>query len=243
MAFNLRKFNTEADYTAATPTLNYPSVAWVTGNDSFHYDKTEPTPPEPAYGGLTVKYYIADPSVEVTLFNGGGGASSSSSGSGSGSGSGGGAMPTTMIVDGVEETPINTWRFETDGEHIVQYAFADNVINVSFYDINEITEVVVGDDITEIATLNNNGVFSQCTGITSATIGSGITYIGASAFAMCTSLTSVTINAITPPQLEGNTFTTNSNYPIYVPASAVETYQTSTSTGWSEYASRIEAIQ
>lgn len=236
MAFNLRKFNTEAEYTAAT--LNYPSVSWIVSADTVVYDKSEPTPPEPTYGGLTVKYYIEDPSVEVTLFNGGGGSSSSGSGSG-----GGGVLPSAMIVDGNEETPINTWRFDTEGEHIVQYGFEDNVIDVSFYGINEITEVVVGDDITEIATLNNNGVFSQCTGITSATIGSGITYIGASAFAMCTSLTSVTINAITPPQLEGNTFTTNSNYPIYVPASAVDAYKASTSTGWSEYASRIEAIQ
>lgn len=236
---NLRKFNTEADYSAAT--LNYPAVSWIVSADTVVYDKSEPTPPEPTYGGLTVKYYIEDASVEVTLFNGGG-ASSSGSGSGSGSG-GGGALPTTMIVDGVEETPINTWRFETEGEHIVQYGFEDNVIDVSFYGINEITEVVVGDDITEIATLTDNGVFYQCTGITSATIGSGITNIGASAFAMCASLTSVTINAITPPQLDGNVFTTNSNYPIYVPASAVEEYQSSTSTGWYIYASRIEAIQ
>lgn len=69
---NLRKFNTEADYSAATPTLNYPSVAQIVSGDTVVYDKTEPTPPEPAYGGLTVKYNISDPSVEVTLFNGGG---------------------------------------------------------------------------------------------------------------------------------------------------------------------------
>ena len=236
---NLRKFNTEAEYSAAT--LNYPSVAWIVSGDTFHYDKEEPQP-EPAYGGLTVKYYIADPSVEVTLFNGGG-ASSSSSGSDSGSG-GGGAMPTTMIVDGVEETPINTWRFETSGEHIVQYAFENNIINVSFYGINEITEVVVGDDITEIATLTNNGVFYQCTGLTSATIGSGITKIGASAFAMCGSLTSVTSLATTPPYLDsGNAFTINANYPIYVPSGSVDEYKFSTTTGWHIYASRIEAIR
>lgn len=39
---NLRKFNTEAEYSAATPTLNYPSVAWVVSGDTFHYDKSEP---------------------------------------------------------------------------------------------------------------------------------------------------------------------------------------------------------
>lgn len=37
---NLRKFQTEADYTAAT--LNYPSVAWVVSGDSFHFDNAAP---------------------------------------------------------------------------------------------------------------------------------------------------------------------------------------------------------
>lgn len=43
---NLRKFNTEAEYSAST--LSYPSVAWVVSGDTIHYDKSEPTPPEPA---------------------------------------------------------------------------------------------------------------------------------------------------------------------------------------------------
>ena len=37
---NLKKFATEADYTAAT--LNYPAVSWVTGTDTVHFDKTAP---------------------------------------------------------------------------------------------------------------------------------------------------------------------------------------------------------
>ena len=37
---NLRKFTTEADYTAAT--LNYPAVSWVTGTDTVHFDKSAP---------------------------------------------------------------------------------------------------------------------------------------------------------------------------------------------------------
>ena len=234
---NLRKFNTEAEYSAAT--LNYPAVSWIVSADTVVYDKTEPTPPAPAYGGLTVKYYIEDPSVEVTLFNGGG-ASSSSSGSGSGSGSGGGVLPTTMIVDGNEETPINTWRFETSGEHIVQYAFENNEIpNLYFADLENITSVVVGDDITSIGEVT----FSRIFDLTSVTISSGVTNIGANAFVYSNGLTSITVNSVDPPQLGGNAFVGTNNCPIYVPASAVETYQTSTSTGWSEYASRIEAIQ
>ena len=40
---NLRKFATEADYSAAT--LNYPAVSWVVSGDTVHYDKEAPTPP------------------------------------------------------------------------------------------------------------------------------------------------------------------------------------------------------
>lgn len=40
---NLKKFNSEADYSAAT--LNYPAVSWVTDTDNVHFDKSAPTPP------------------------------------------------------------------------------------------------------------------------------------------------------------------------------------------------------
>ena len=40
---NLKKFATEADYSAAT--LNYPAVSWVESGDTMHYDPTAPTPP------------------------------------------------------------------------------------------------------------------------------------------------------------------------------------------------------
>ena len=39
---NLKKFATEADYSAAT--LNYPAVSWVTATDNVHFDKSVPTP-------------------------------------------------------------------------------------------------------------------------------------------------------------------------------------------------------
>lgn len=37
---NLKKFSTEAEYSAAT--LNYPAVSWVTGTDTVHFDKAAP---------------------------------------------------------------------------------------------------------------------------------------------------------------------------------------------------------
>ena len=124
MANFINKYLDQSAYDADS-TKQFPNTSLV-GTDVV-FQMTEPTP---AFGGLTVKYNIVDPTSEVTLFNGGG-ASSSTSSSESESG-GGGAMPTTMIVDGVSETPINTWRFETAGEHIVQYEFADNVVPYQF---------------------------------------------------------------------------------------------------------------
>ena len=39
---NLRKFTTEAEYSAAT--LSYPAVSWVTSGDTLHYDLSGETP-------------------------------------------------------------------------------------------------------------------------------------------------------------------------------------------------------
>ena len=92
----LRLFQTVAEKQAAT--LDYPNVNYTIENDSLEIIAEDPTP---AFGGLTVKYNIVDPTQEVTLFNGGGGSSTSSSTSGSGSGSVR-ALPSKMYVDGAE---------------------------------------------------------------------------------------------------------------------------------------------
>jgi hypothetical protein len=266
MAKYLRLFQTVAEKEAAT--LDYPNVNYTIENDSIEILESAPVPPV-AFGGLTVKYNIADPTVEVTLFKGGGGSSSSSSSSSSESGSGGGGvMPTRMIVDGNEETPINTWRFETAGEHVVQYEFEDNVIPGGFMADGEIpaTEAIIGDDITEISfdSETNIGAFTNST-LTTATIGNGVTTIGQDAFVGCMSLTSVTIgtgittigdsafadsnhslasvtvNATTPPTLGGGAFNSAaSNFVIYVPATSVNDYKGDSD--WYEYALQIQPI-
>lgn len=236
MAHNLKKFETEAQYSAAT--LNYPAVSWVVNGHSVHFDKTAPTP---TFGGLTVYYYIDNPNVEITLFNGGGDSSSD----GGDSSGGGGALPTTMIVDGNSETPINTWRFQTAGEHIVQYGFENNEIPQGFLqDIGYATKIEIGNDITIIPDETADGKpFGNMPDLSSVTISNSITYIGRNAFYGCYSLESITVEATDPPQLDSNAFDNTNDCPIYVPASVVDEYKESTSTGWSEYASRIQAIQ
>lgn len=202
---NLRKFNTRADYESAT--LIYPAVSLIVEGNTVAFD---PEAPAPSFGGLTVYYDIDSQAIqnEIALFNGGGD-SSSSSDSESG---GGGALPATMIVDGVEETPINTWRFETAGEHIVQYTFENNEIPQSFLDgISVAKEVVVGTDI-----------------------------VGIGSVAFNVKLTSATCLSTTPPYIgDVSTFGSDQHYPIYVPSSAVNTYKTASI--WTSLASRIQA--
>ena len=207
MANFIQKFQNQSAYDAAEH--QYPNTSLV-GTDIV-FAMAAPS----AFGGLTVKYNVTqyEATQEASLFNGGG-ASSGSSESSSESG-GGGVLPSKMYVDGVEETPINTWRFETAGEHIVQYEFADNTVPQGFIDDNiaAATEVIVGDDITEI----NPSAFNK-------------------------ELTSATCLSTTPPTISSNnTFGLEQNYPIYVPAESVATYKATQH--WSSFESRIFAIQ
>lgn len=209
MSNYINKYLNQSAYDADS-TKQYPNTSLV-GTDVV-FAMTAPTP---AFGGLTVKYNVTqyEAQNEVSLFNGGG-ASSCSSESESESG-GGGALPTTMIVDGVEETPINTWRFETAGEHTVQYTFQDNTVPQSFIDGNVAAarEVIVGTDITGIGSMAFNK-----------------------------ELTSATCLSTTPPTIStDDAFGINQNYPIYVPAESLTTYKSTTT--WSSLESRIFAIQ
>lgn len=137
--------------------------------------------------------------------------------------------------------------------------------NQAFYYCSGLTNVKISDNVTII----DNGTFCGCSGLTSVTIPSGVTSIGRSAFYDCRSLTSVTIPsgvtsighqafafcesfnnvtclATTPPTLIADSFGQYINFyytnncPIYVPAASVNAYKSAT--GWSEYASRIQAI-
>lgn len=228
---NLRKFDTFEDYEEAE--LVKPAVSLIAEDDSVFFDQKEAEPE--AFGGLTVIYDIEDAS-EVTLFNGGGGGSS---GSESESG-GGGAMPTRMIVDGVDEVVISTWRFDTTGEHTVQYEFEDNTVPAGFMASNHMaTSIIVGDDIEVIGGTEDGGAFYGCGNIDIVEVGTGITEIGDYAFYYCTSMTIFSIDATTPPTLGTDVFAGHSNnLVIYVPNGEGDSYKYSS--GWSDYASYIE---
>ena len=62
---NLKKFATEADYSAAT--LNYPAVSWVVSGDTVHFDKeAQPDTPKLLIG---VEWVNAGEGANFTLYN------------------------------------------------------------------------------------------------------------------------------------------------------------------------------
>lgn len=119
-------------------------------------------------------------------------------------------------------TTINTENVTTFGEYSLAYCSLLTSVDLS-------SAVSIG-----------NYTFRECTSLTSVTVPNSVTKIGNYAFYGCRSLTSITINAVAPPTLGTDVFQNTNNCPIYVPAGSVSAYQSAS--GWSTYASRIQAI-
>lgn len=107
----------------------------------------------------------------------------------------------------------------------------------SGYQQSAMTEAIIGDCVTSIGDWS----FLGCSSMTACTIGSGTTSIGKYAFYNCSSLVGVTINRTSPPSLGNYAFNGTGSCPIYVPSGSVSSYKSAS--GWSNYSSRIQAIQ
>jgi hypothetical protein len=86
--------------------------------------------------------------------------------------------------------------------------------------------------------------FSGCTSLSDITFGANVESLGRNAFAGCTALTAITFTTLEPPTITATTFPKESgeytNFTIYVPAEAVETYKTY-DTVWQGLANKIQA--
>ena len=109
--------------------------------------------------------------------------------------------------------------------------------NGAFRNCSSLTSVTIGNSVTSI----DYNSFANCRSLKSVTIPNSVTSIGNYAFRYCSSLKSITCLATTPPTLGGTSvFNSTNNCPIFVPAASVNAYKSAS--GWSAYASRIQAI-
>ena len=76
--------------------------------------------------------------------------------------------------------------------------------NWAFYSCNGLTSVTIGEGVTSIG----DYAFRGCTGLTSVTIGAGVTSIGDYAFSDCTGLTEINWNAVSVANSNSNVFRT-----------------------------------
>ena len=81
---------------------------------------------------------------------------------------------------------------------------------------------------------------SGCTSLTTIVLPKSLKTLGRNSCADCSSLTTLIINATTPPTLGEDAFKNSDNCIIYVPSGSVNSYKITS--GWSNYASRIQAI-
>ena len=135
-------------------------------------------------------------------------------------------------------TSIGNFAFNSC-EYLTSINIPDSVTTIGRYAFTwcrNMTTCVIGNGVTSIGQY----AFERCTGLTTCTIGSGVTSIGNQSFSGCKNLTSITVNAATPPTFGSFAFNDTNNCPIYVPSESVETYKTAS--GWSDLASRIQAI-
>ena len=127
--------------------------------------------------------------------------------------------------------------FSVSGLNSVTIDYASNATlgGNQFKDL-PITSLTIGSNPTSIG----SSMFQKCAKLTALVIPSNISYIGTSAFYNCSGLTSITVHSVTPPTLGSGVFGNTNNCPIYVPLESVDAYKAAS--GWSSYASRIQAI-
>lgn len=140
-------------------------------------------------------------------------------------------------------TMPNAGRNQCEIKLVDGITYLGNAAN--YFSSSYVLEYSFNGGFTKIA----QGCFKECTIMTALTLPSTVTEIRYQAFENCNALQSLTILATTPPTLIdggyygnsiGQLLDSNPNVTIYVPSASLSAYRNATT--WSNYASRIEAI-
>lgn len=221
MAVYSKKFADYSDYEAYEQSGNMltPNVSYCTQENEVRMTPYE----EPVVPMMVVTYNITSTTNDTILYR-----------------DTYGTFADSMEIDGQKiEGMLNSYRFDTLGDHIVKYHLTGetSIRNATLTDVNTYTDVKIPEGIETIGStcfyVSNGNHFS------SVTLPSTITIIGSYSFMSISELTSCTIYAVTPPTLEEWAFKDTPNCIFYVPAESVDAYKAA----WPDFASRISPIQ
>ncbi len=103
------------------------------------------------------------------------------------------------------------------------YTFTVTAIAEDAFYRSTITSVTIPNTVT---TIDREAFYGVAT-LTKVVIGSGVTNLSTSVFTGCTNLTEVVCNAVTPPDMYGNTFPADvkANCSLFVPQGSIEKYK------------------
>ena len=113
----------------------------------------------------------------------------------------------------------------------------DDIPQEFFYGCKSLKNIIIPNSVDHIG----SRAFEGSTSLSSIIIPNSVESIADSAFRGCTNLSSITVQAIIPPEMDGNyPFENTNNCPIYVPSQSLEAYKSAK--GWSRIADRIKAM-
>jgi hypothetical protein len=121
----------------------------------------------------------------------------------------------------IDSLPVKSNTYSGVGEMVV-YGVLTRVNEWLFSLNDQLKSITLPESITSI----EYAAFTYSAALEEVTLGSGVTYIGNSAFEGCESLVSLYCKAATPPALGNSVFNyTPDNLVIYVPTASVNAYK------------------